>query len=139
MLASRSLDDILEQYDSELFRVYKEINGEKCVKKISRDLSKDLVKVKMCLKNLYFHNVIKFVDIFRLSNHYQVTAKVHNFMSDVQLQADCAKYVAVAADKLIDVKEVVYLYLQASKSKAIVDVVMENKKMFERVNVVSFV
>lgn len=113
--ASKAFDDILEQFDSELYRVYKEINGEKCVKKISRDLNKDIIKLKVCLKNLYFHNVIKFVDIFRLSNRYQPTTKIHQFMQNTRLQQLCVKYILATPEKKIDPAELIFLYLQLQK------------------------
>ncbi|KAL4446982.1 hypothetical protein ABPG74_014954 [Tetrahymena malaccensis] len=139
LFSSKALDGVLEQFDSELYKIFKEVNGEKCVKKISRDLNKDLQKLKICLKNLYYHNMIKFVDIFRLSNHYQVTAKIHDFMQNQQLQQTCIRYSLVNSDRKIDPSEVIYLYLQFQKQKSVQDIVLENRLRFEKINLVQFI
>ncbi|EWS73186.1 nitrogen permease regulator-like protein (macronuclear) [Tetrahymena thermophila SB210] len=138
-IASKALDGVLEQFDSELYKVFKEVNGEKCVKKISRELNKDLQKLKICLKNLYYHNMIKFVDIFRLNNHYQVTAKIHDFMQNQQLQQTCIRYILVNPERKIDPSEIIYLYLQFQKQKSVQDIVLENRLRFEKINLVQFV
>lgn len=109
------------------------------MKKISRDLGKDPDKLESCLRNLYMHRVIKFVDIFRLTNHYQVTHGIHEFMRNPALQSSCAKYISASTDKKLHAKEIVYLYLQLCRQKAILDVVIENKDKFDKINLVQFI
>jgi hypothetical protein len=71
------------------------INGVYFVKQIAIKSSVHVELVQKCLRNLYYTNCIKIIDIFQFSNMYTLESRmsVLNLLRDKHLQDECMSYV----------------------------------------------
>lgn len=66
--------------DINLYKIIREIDGSKCVLRISIDCELEIEKVYKYLQNLLFQDLIFMVDLFSFSNHYCLTNEIHKYV-----------------------------------------------------------
>jgi len=86
-----------ENWDLTMQRVIPFINGVNSVKKIALLADADLKLTKSCVRHLLYYGCILLLDIFSFNAIYAPTAELTSMIaSDLEMQAECAKYVNTA-------------------------------------------
>lgn len=67
------METTLREYNKTIYKIYCNIDGEKCVRRISDILKMPIEKLNDYLLNLLEHGIIYMIDIFRFANHYDLT------------------------------------------------------------------
>jgi len=151
-LLSPSLTILYMEGDINLYKIINLIDGVNCVKKISFQTEIEQCKVKDYLQNLSYHGLIKLVDIFSFSNRYCLTPDIHKFIDNEQMKQECVKYISksiIPNDEsakpfkkekkdLIDINEMIKLYLQLKKEQEIGKFLCENSTKVNKINIIKF-
>lgn len=88
-----------ENWDLTMQRVIPYIDGVNSVKKISILADADLKLTRKCIRHLLYYGCIILLDIFSFNAIYAPSAEFHGMIAtDVEMQAECARYVNKALD-----------------------------------------
>ncbi|KAL8806152.1 MAG: hypothetical protein Q9182_001553 [Xanthomendoza sp. 2 TL-2023] len=135
-------------WDLTMLRVLPHINGINSVKQIALLADADYKLVRKAIEHLLYYGCLLLLDIFSFSASYAPTAELVSLIEDVDMQDECARYVALPSleDKAIvshaspvSGLELVELYLKLKQCQTIKSYYIENSKIMDTIDVRRFI
>ncbi|KAI4095122.1 MAG: hypothetical protein LQ348_006741 [Seirophora lacunosa] len=147
-LSTVRLDSLTDpNWDLTMLRVLPHIDGINSVKQISLLADADYKLVRKAIEHLLYYGCLLLLDIFSFSAIYAPTAELANFVEDVEMQAECARYVALPVDgyvegskrDVIDGFQMVELYLSLKQGQNVKAFYIEHAEIMNKMDVRRFI
>ncbi|KAL8815584.1 MAG: hypothetical protein Q9223_005290 [Gallowayella weberi] len=135
-------------WDLTMLRVLPHINGVNSVKQISLLADADYKLVRKAIEHLLYYGCLLLLDIFSFSASYAPTAELVSLVEDVDMQDECARYVAlpsiegsatVSHASPINGLELVELYLKLRQGQTVKSYYIENSNIMDKLDVRRFI
>lgn len=147
-LSTVRLDSLTDpNWDLTMLRVLPHIDGINSVKQISLLADADYKLVRKAIEHLLYYGCLLLLDIFSFSAIYAPTAELASFVEDVEMQAECARYVALPVDghlegskrDVIDGFQMVELYLSLKQGQNVKAFYIEHAEIMNKMDVRRFI
>ncbi|KAI4235040.1 MAG: hypothetical protein L6R40_006586 [Gallowayella cf. fulva] len=135
-------------WDLTMLTVLPHINGINSVKQISLLADADYKLVRKALEHLLYYGCLLLLDIFSFNASYAPTAELVSFVEDVDMQDECARYVALPSMEgdlersqpgPISGFELVELYLKLRQGQTVKSYYIENSTIMDKIDVRRFI
>ncbi|KAL8801926.1 MAG: hypothetical protein Q9200_006771 [Gallowayella weberi] len=135
-------------WDLTMLRVLPHINGVNSVKQISLLADADYKLVRKAIEHLLYYGCLLLLDIFSFSASYAPTAELVSLVEDVDMQDECARYVAlpsiegsatVSHASPINGLELVELYLKLRQGQTVKSYYIANSNIMDKLDVRRFI
>lgn len=147
-LSTVRLDNLTDpNWDLTMLRVLPHINGINSVKQISLLADADYKLVRKAIEHLLYYGCLLLLDIFSFSAMYAPTAELATFVEDMEMQEECARYVALPIEASgegskrhpIDGFQMLELYLSLKQGQTVRDFYIEHSEKMDKVDARRFI
>ncbi|KNC85693.1 hypothetical protein SARC_02142 [Sphaeroforma arctica JP610] len=139
MVRQAERQQIRDEWDGTLKRVYPHIDGKNHVADIAHKAAVDTVLVRKCIQHLVYYQICVLVDIFQYGNTYMVTPAINTLYNDGPLQAQCCVYVHDKDAAPPHISTIFSLYTRLSADKDVSTFCEENEQALVGVDVLRFI
>lgn len=94
----RLADLVDDNWDLTMLRILPYIDGINSVKQIALRADADYKLTRKAVQHLLYYGCLLLLDIFQFGAIYAPTAEIAHFVEDAEVQAECARYVAIPMD-----------------------------------------
>lgn len=123
------------------------IDGINSVKQISLLADADYKLVRKAIEHLLYYGCLLLLDVFSFSAIYAPTAELASFVEDMEMQAECARYVALPVEghaegskrHVIDGSQLVERYLSLKQGQNVKVFYIEHAEKMEKIDVRRFI
>lgn len=98
-LSTVRLQDLVDDnWDLTMLRILPFIDGVNSVKQIALKADADYKLTRKAVQHLLYYGCLLLLDVFQFGAIYAPTAEIAGFVEDTEMQAECARYVALPDD-----------------------------------------
>lgn len=99
-LSTVCLQDLVDDnWDLTMLRILPFIDGVNSVKQIALKADADYKLTRKALQHLLYYGCLLLLDVFQFGAIYASTAEIAGFVEDPEVQAECARYVALPEEE----------------------------------------
>ena len=135
-----------ENWDLTMLRILPWIDGINSVKQISLLADADFKLVKKAIRHLLYYGCVLLLDIFSFSAIYAPAESISEFVESEEMQAECARYVALADSVIMGEDanvmsgiQLAELYLSLRQGQSVKSWCMEHANLVSKLDVRRFV